>query len=34
MEVIKQLVSGKVWDSLPKRVTAPYAKTNCLPSDT
>ncbi len=27
-------VIGKVWDSLPKRVTAPYIKTNDLPSDT
>jgi hypothetical protein len=34
MEVTKQSVSGKVWDSLPKRVRAPYAKIDCLPLDT
>ena len=28
MEVINQSVSGMVWESLPKRVIAPYAKTD------
>ena len=33
-EVTKRLVSRKVWESLPKRVIAPYMKTSRLPSDT
>jgi hypothetical protein len=34
MEVTKYFVSGKVWESLPKRVTVPYAKTKYLPPGT
>jgi hypothetical protein len=34
MEVKNRSVSRKVWDSLPKRVIAPYVKTDRLPLDT
>jgi hypothetical protein len=30
MRVTKSLVSRKVWDSLPERVIAPYAKADDL----
>jgi hypothetical protein len=31
MEVINQMISRMVWESLPKRVIVPYAKINWLP---